>query len=102
MALAIVLVPGLLATARPLLSTSARLDPPEITERRRRQIAFAQEGRFGDVADMQFQSLVHRSRPDLAGGIPGARLVTIAECGHLSTLERPEQVTAALGEWLQA
>jgi pimeloyl-ACP methyl ester carboxylesterase len=147
-----------------LLSTSARLDPPEITERRRRQIAFAQEGRFGDVADMQFRLLVHRSRlddeglqtlvrlmadetgaeafvrqqtaiigradsrPDLAriacptlvvvgdgdelippehsaeiaAGISGARLVTIAECGHLSTLERPEQVTAALEGWLQS
>jgi pimeloyl-ACP methyl ester carboxylesterase len=147
-----------------LLSTSARLDPPQITERRRRQIALAQEGRFGDLADMQFPLLVHRSRldddgletlvrlmadeigaeafvrqqtaiigradsrPDLAAiacptlvvvgdgdeliapensveiadGIPGARLVTVAECGHLSTLERPAQMTAALTEWLQA
>jgi pimeloyl-ACP methyl ester carboxylesterase len=147
-----------------LLSTSARLDPPEITERRRRQIALAQEGRFGDVADMQFPLLVHRSRlddeglqtlvrlmadetgaeafvreqtaiigradsrPDLAriacptlvvvgdgdeliapensveiaDGIPGAHLVTVAECGHLATLERPAQVTAAFTEWLQA
>jgi pimeloyl-ACP methyl ester carboxylesterase len=147
-----------------LLSTSARLDPPQITERRRRQIALAQEGRFGAVADMQFPLLVHRSRldddgletlvrlmadeigaeafvrqqtaiigradsrPDLAAiacptlvvvgdgdeliapensveiadRIPGARLVTVAECGHLSTLERPAQLTAALAEWLQA
>ena len=147
-----------------LLSTSARLDPPEISERRRRQIALAEDGRFGAVAGMQFPLLVHRSRlddeglqtlvrlmadeigaeafvrqqtaiigradsrPDLAAiacptlvvvgdgdeliapensveiadGIPGARLVTIAECGHLSTLERPEQMTAALTEWLQA
>jgi len=147
-----------------LLSTTARLDPPEITERRRGQIALAQEGRFGAVADMQFPLLVDRSRlddeglqtlvrlmadetgaeafvreqtaiigradsrPDLAGiacptlvvvgdgdeliapensveiadGIPGARLVTIAECGHLSALERPARVTAALTEWLQA
>jgi pimeloyl-ACP methyl ester carboxylesterase len=147
-----------------LLSTSARLDPPEITQRRRRQIALAQDGRFGDLADMQLPLLVHRSRldderlqtlvrlmadetgveafvreqtaiigradsrPDLAriacptlvvvgdgdeliapensveiaDGIPGARLVTVAECGHLSTVERPAQVTAALTEWLQA
>ena len=147
-----------------LLSTSARLDPPQISERRRRQIALAEDGRFGAVAGMQFPLLVHRSRlddeglqtlvrlmadetgadafvrqqtaiigradsrPDLAAiacptlvvvgdgdeliapensveiadGIPGARLVTIAECGHLSTLERPEQMTAALTEWLQA
>ena len=147
-----------------LLSTSARVDPPEISERRRRQIALAEDGRFGAVAGMQFPLLVHRSRlddeglqtlvrlmadeigaeafvrqqtaiigradsrPDLAAiacptlvvvgdgdeliapensveiadGIPGARLLTIAECGHLSTLERPEQMTAALTEWLQA
>ena len=147
-----------------LLSTSARLDPPEITERRRRQIALADEGRFEEVVAMQFPLLVHRSRlddeglqtlvrlmadetgaeafvreqtaiigradsrPDLAriacptlvvvgdgdelmapgnsveiaDGIPGARLVTVAEAGHLSTLERPAQVTAALTEWLQA
>jgi pimeloyl-ACP methyl ester carboxylesterase len=39
---------------------------------------------------------------EIADGIPGARLVTVAECGHLSTLERPAQVTAALAEWLQA
>ena len=147
-----------------LLSTSARLDPPEITERRRRQIGLAEEGRFEEVVEMQFPLLVHRSRlddeglqtlvqlmaeetgaevfvreqtaiigradsrPDLARiacptlvvvgdgdeliapessveiaeGIPGARLVTVAECGHLSTIERPAQVTAALTEWLQA
>jgi pimeloyl-ACP methyl ester carboxylesterase len=147
-----------------LLSTSARLDPPEITDRRRRQIGLAEEGRFEEVVEMQFPLLVHRSRlddeglqtlvrlmaeetgaeafvreqtaiigradsrPDLAriacptlvvvgdgdeliapensveiaDGIPGARLVTVAESGHLSTLERPAQVTAALTEWLRA
>ena len=147
-----------------LLSTSARLDESEISERRRRQIALAQDGRLGAVADMQFAQLVHRSRlhdeglqtlvrlmadetgveafirqqtaiigradsradfadiacptlvvvgdgdelippehsAEIADGIPGARLVTVAECGHLSTLERPAQVTAALTEWLQA
>jgi pimeloyl-ACP methyl ester carboxylesterase len=147
-----------------LLDTSARPDPPDVSERRRRQIVLAQDGRFGAVADMQFPLLVHRarldderlqtlvrlmadetgveafvrqqtaiigradSRPDLPGiacptlvvvgdgdnlippehsaeiadGIPGARLVTVAEYGHLSTLERPAQVTAALTEWLQA
>jgi pimeloyl-ACP methyl ester carboxylesterase len=147
-----------------LLSTSASLDPPEITERRRRQIALAQDGRFDAVAGMQFPLLVDRSRLDdedlqtlvrlmadetgaeafvreqtaiigradsradlaaiacptlvvvgagdnlippqrsaeIADAIPGARLVTVAECGHLSTLERPAQVTEALMEWLQA
>jgi pimeloyl-ACP methyl ester carboxylesterase len=33
---------------------------------------------------------------EIAGGIPGARLVEIADCGHLATLERPSEVTATL------
>ena len=32
--------------------------------------------------------------------IPGADLVLIDDCGHLSTMERPEAVNAALREWL--
>lgn len=32
--------------------------------------------------------------------IAGSRLEIIADCGHLSTLERPEAVTAALERWL--
>jgi pimeloyl-ACP methyl ester carboxylesterase len=32
--------------------------------------------------------------------IRGARLLEIANCGHLSTLERPEEVSAALRRWL--
>jgi pimeloyl-ACP methyl ester carboxylesterase len=39
---------------------------------------------------------------EIANGIAGARLVTVAECGHLSTLERPQHVTRALIEWLEA
>ena len=38
---------------------------------------------------------------EMASGIAGARLVTVPDCGHLSTLERPEAVTQALLEWLQ-
>ena len=37
---------------------------------------------------------------EIAGGISGARLVVVPECGHLSTLEKPEAVNAALAEWL--
>jgi pimeloyl-ACP methyl ester carboxylesterase len=39
---------------------------------------------------------------EIAAGISGARLVAIPECGHLSTIERPEAVNAALAEWLGA
>ena len=38
---------------------------------------------------------------EIAQGIPGARLETVPDCGHLSTLERPEAVTQKLVEWLQ-
>lgn len=39
---------------------------------------------------------------EIANGIAGARLVRIADCGHLSTLERPDEVTQALHGWLAA
>ncbi len=39
---------------------------------------------------------------EMAGIIPGARLVTVPECGHLSTIERPQEVTRALVEWMGA
>jgi pimeloyl-ACP methyl ester carboxylesterase len=38
---------------------------------------------------------------EIAAGIPGARLVVVPECGHLSTLERPAAVNAALRGWLE-
>ena len=38
---------------------------------------------------------------EIAGGIPGARLIVTADCGHLSTLERPQAVTDALVEWME-
>jgi pimeloyl-ACP methyl ester carboxylesterase len=37
---------------------------------------------------------------EIAAGIPGARLVVIPRCGHLSTLERPDAVNTALVEWV--
>jgi len=37
---------------------------------------------------------------EIAAGIAGAHLVRVPECGHLSTLERPEAVNRALVEWL--
>ena len=38
---------------------------------------------------------------EIVAGIPGARLVIVPECGHLSTLERPQAVTQALVEWME-
>ncbi|MEH2512107.1 pimeloyl-ACP methyl ester carboxylesterase [Nitrobacteraceae bacterium AZCC 1564] len=36
----------------------------------------------------------------MADAIPGAKLVTIPECGHLPSLEKPEALTTALLDWL--
>lgn len=38
----------------------------------------------------------------MAGGIPGARLVTIPGAGHLTPMERPGAVAAALGDFFAA
>jgi pimeloyl-ACP methyl ester carboxylesterase len=39
---------------------------------------------------------------EMAQGIAAAWLVSVPDCGHLSTLERPREVTSALLAWLQA
>jgi len=145
-----------------LLDTQARADTPEQTAGRETQIAMAQSGRFGEIADLSIPRFLHRdrqndarltalvrqmaedtgpeafvrqtraiiSRPDsrpllssircptmvlvgaddlatppelnkeIADGIPGAKLVVVPDCGHLSTLEQPEAVNAALVQWL--
>lgn len=64
----------------------------------------------GDLPDIACATLVLCGREDaltplhlheeMAGLIPGSRLRVIEGCGHLSSLERPERVTAALREWL--
>jgi pimeloyl-ACP methyl ester carboxylesterase len=39
---------------------------------------------------------------EIASGISGATLTIVPDCGHLSTLEKPEAVNMALAEWLGA
>lgn len=39
---------------------------------------------------------------EIAADIDGARLVVVEECGHLSTLEQPAAVNAALRAWLSS
>jgi pimeloyl-ACP methyl ester carboxylesterase len=109
----------------PLEVTPARVDDPELSERFWRMLQ-----RFGPAAfERQQRAIMARrdSRPDLprvaaptlvlcgrddritplpeseatAAAVPGARLVVLDDCGHLSPWERPEAVTAALREWLE-
>ena len=44
---------------------------------------------------------LHNSE-EIAKAIPGAELVVIEECGHMSTLERPGEVNRAMRKWLIA
>ena len=39
---------------------------------------------------------------EIAAGISGAKLTVVPDSGHLSTLEKPDAVNAALTEWLAA
>jgi pimeloyl-ACP methyl ester carboxylesterase len=36
----------------------------------------------------------------MAREISGAKLAVMEKCGHMSTMERPAEVSAALREWL--
>lgn len=37
---------------------------------------------------------------EIAASIPGAKLVVVEDCGHMSPVEQPGAVTSALREWL--
>jgi pimeloyl-ACP methyl ester carboxylesterase len=52
------------------------------------------------VAGEEDEVTVPGHAEEMASQIPHARLVTIPECGHLSTLEQPAAVTQALLGWL--
>ncbi|MGB1148171.1 MAG: alpha/beta fold hydrolase, partial [Alphaproteobacteria bacterium] len=39
---------------------------------------------------------------EMAGLAPKGELLVIEDCGHLTTMERPDQVTEALLGWMQA
>lgn len=38
---------------------------------------------------------------EIAAGIRDSKLVLVPECGHMSTMERPDEVTAAMRDWLK-
>jgi pimeloyl-ACP methyl ester carboxylesterase len=38
---------------------------------------------------------------EIAAAVPGAELVVIERCGHMLTMERPDEVNAALARWLE-
>ncbi len=54
------------------------------------------------ICGRQDQATPVEAAREIAADIDGARLVVIEDCGHLSTLERPAAVNAALRAWLAA
>lgn len=120
---------GIAAAARlqwPLLVHPARQDDQRLLDAwiamarrigceaflRQEQAIMARPDGRGDLARIAVPTLILCGREDaltplawheeMASPIPGAELVVIEECGHLSTMERPGEVTAAMRRWLLA
>jgi pimeloyl-ACP methyl ester carboxylesterase len=51
------------------------------------------------VGDADALTPVDRAQ-EIAGNIPGSRLVVVPGCGHLSTIEQPHKVSSALLDWM--
>jgi pimeloyl-ACP methyl ester carboxylesterase len=82
---------------------------PEVFVRHQRAISQRVDSR-PDLARIKVPTLVLVGDADeltppshaqeIAAGIDEAKLVVVADCGHLSTLERPDVVTAALVDFM--
>jgi len=78
---------------------------------RQQQAIIARADSRDDLTQVRVPSLILCGREDvltplihheeMAQLIPGAELVVIDDCGHLSSLERPGKVSQALRHWLQ-
>ncbi len=110
----------------PLLIHPSRLDQPALTgvvksmaqnvgEKafvRQQRAIMSRADSLGLLATIACPTLVLCGRQDaltplsrheeIAAGIKNARLEVIEDCGHLSTLERPDAVNVALRRWLAA
>ena len=66
---------------------------------------------MGSLSEIQCPTLVAGGRQDalcpvetheeIASTVPNADLVVVEDCGHLSSMEQPQAVTAILRYWLQ-
>ena len=117
---------GITETLMPQLIHSSRLDDIALTEaikamaknvgkeafvRQQRAIMSRAESR-PLLAAIKCPTLVLCGRQDqltpldrheeMAAGIKGATLEVLEDCGHMSTMERPDQVNRALRQWLAA
>ena len=87
----------------------ARETGPEVWRRQMRAIMGRVDSR-PDLPGIGAQTLVIVGEDDritppdhareMAAAIPGARLEVLADCGHMSSMERPGEVTRLLLDWL--
>jgi pimeloyl-ACP methyl ester carboxylesterase len=97
------------AALRKIVDTMAQETGPEAFIRQQRAIMGRPDARpllasircptlvlVGDADELTPPAMAQ----EIAQGIAGARLVTVPQSGHLTTLEQPEAVNAALVEWM--
>lgn len=108
----------------PLLIAQNRLDDEDLTRRvkamaervgadafyRHQNAILARPDSLGQMSSYDLPTLIACGRDDaltpldlheeMAAAIPAAQLAVIEQCGHLSTLEQPQAVTALLRQWL--
>ena len=53
------------------------------------------------VAGREDQIMPVEVLQELADGIPGARLAIIEDCGHMASLEQPDELLALVREWIE-
>jgi pimeloyl-ACP methyl ester carboxylesterase len=98
------------ALTEPVMAMAERVGPESFL-RQQTAIMGRRDGR-ADLARIACPALVLCGKQDLltppelheemAAAIPGATLVTIEQCAHLSPIEQPAQVNAALRRWLDS
>jgi pimeloyl-ACP methyl ester carboxylesterase len=108
----------------PLLVAPLRLDDDALTEEikamaervgadafyRQQNAIMGRPDSHGQMADYDLPTLIACGRQDaltppdlheeMVAAIPGARLAVVEECGHMSTMEQPQAMTALLRQWL--
>jgi pimeloyl-ACP methyl ester carboxylesterase len=78
--------------------------------KRQEAIAAIRPDRRGDLAKIKCPTIVVCGRDDaatpvalsqeIAAGIKGSELVVVEQCGHLVTMEKPQETNAILAKWL--
>lgn len=101
---------GEAALTEAIMAMTARVGPDSFRRQQNALIPARAVDRRPYLREFRCPTLVMCGREDvlttvemheeIAGLIPGARLALIEECGHMSTMERPQAVTALLRDWL--